>query len=234
MKRLVSIIALACALAAPAAAHETPPAPAAAAETPELATPPAIGAETLVITSTGGNHGQLVRWTAPDGTRWARESLLLRGFKSELDQQTRLAADGTIEALTIRGTTPSGDAAESFRFAGGRYSYQSPVDKGEAAASGASVYVPYGGLFEPTILLAEALYKAPGRTLALAPSGRATLNPLTTLEVSNGTARKTLAAYTIDGVSTSPVPIWFDGDRVFGSASFLNFLPKGWEAVAPC
>jgi hypothetical protein len=233
MKRLVSIIALACALAAPAAAHETPPAPAAAAETPELATPPAIGAETLVITSTGGNHGQLVRWTAPDGTRWARESLLLRGFKSELDQQTRLAADGTIEALTIRGTTPSGDAAESFRFAGGRYSYQSPVDKGEAAASGASVYVPYGGLFEPTILLAEALYKAPGRTLALAPSGRATLNPLTTLEVSNGTARKTLAAYTIDGVSTSPVPIWFDGDRVFGSASFLNFLPKGWEAVAP-
>ena len=233
MKRLVSIIAVACALAAPAAAHEMQAAPAAAPATPELATPPAAGTDTFVITSTGGNHGQLVRWAAPDGTRWARESLLLRGFKSELDHQARLAPDGTIQALTIRGTTPSGDAAESFRLADGRYTYASPVDKGDAAATSAAVYVPYGGLFEPTILLAEALYRAPNRSLALAPSGRATLSPLTNLEVSNGSARKTLTGYTIDGVSTSPIPIWFEGDTVFGSAGFLNFLPKGWEGVAP-
>ena len=31
----------------------------------------------------------------------------------------------------------------------------------------------------------------------------------------------------------SPFPIWMDGDKLFGIAGFLNFLPKGWEKNAP-
>jgi imidazolonepropionase-like amidohydrolase len=234
MLRSVSITAIALALvAAPAGAHQTPAPPAAAAPAVELATPPATGAQVMTITSPGGSHGKVVRWRAADGTLWARESLLLRGFKTEIDEQARLASDGSIREFTIRGSTPSGDAAESFRAASGRWVYSSPVDKGDAAAKAGAHYVPYGGLFAPNILLAEALYKAPGRSLDLAPSGRATLNPLTTLEVEQGGRRKTLTAYTIDGVSFSPVPIWFDGDKVFGAVSFLNVVPEGWEAVVP-
>ena len=234
-KGVVALAALAVAIGQPVSAHETPaqaPTAGAAAEA-DLARPPATGTETYVITSTGGTHGKAVRWTDANGMRWARESLLLRGFKTEIDLATRLAPDGTILETRIRGTTPSGNAAESFRADGGRYSYASPVDKGEAAANGSFFYVPYGGLLEPTLLLADALYKAPGRTLALAPSGKATLNPLTTLDVTNGTARKTLTAYSIDGLSIGPTPVWFDGDKPFGVASFLNFLPEGWETIAP-
>src|SRR3712207_8806382 len=40
-------------------------------------------------------YGKIVRWAAPDGTRWARESLLLRGLKTEIDEQVRLASDGS-------------------------------------------------------------------------------------------------------------------------------------------
>jgi imidazolonepropionase-like amidohydrolase len=236
MRRVVSSLvagaALAIALAQPAAAHDFQEV--AAAATPatgvaeaDLARPPASGTQTFVITSTGGTHGKAVRWAAPDGTRWSRESLLLRGFRTEIDQRTRLSADGRIAELTIRGSTPSGDAAESF--AGGIY--RSPVDNGKADAADA-FYVPYGGMMEPTLLLAEALYRAPGRSLALAPSGRATLTPLTTLEVSNGAARKKLTAYSIDGLSIGPTPVWFDGDRLFGVAGFLNFFPEGWQGVA--
>lgn len=234
MRRLAATTAIALALlAAPAAAHDTQaPAPAAAPAV-TLATPPATGAETWIITSTGGTHGQVVRWTAPDGTHWSRESLLLRGFKTEIDQQTGFAKDGSIREVVIRGSTPSGDAAESFRVANGRFSYASPVDKGEAAARPGAFYVPYGGLFDASLLLAEALYKAPNRTLELVPSGRASLNPLTTLAVTGPAGTKTLTAYTVDGVSFSPQPVWFDGDEVFGVASFLNALPKGWESVAP-
>ena len=233
MIRSVSIIAIAAALlAVPAVAHQAA-APAAAAPAVELAVPPASGSQTLVITSTGGTHGQIVRWQAPDGTRWARESLLLRGFKTEIDERIRLGPDGTIQELVIRGSTPSGDAAESFRASDGRWTWSSPVDKGEGAVRSGAMYVPYGGMFEPALTLAEALHRAPGRTLDLAPSGRATLNPLTTLEVESGGVRKTLTAYTIDGLSLSPTPVWFEGDRVFGSASFLNFVPRGWEGVAP-
>ena len=219
--------------AAPAASHQTPgPANAATSEI-ELAKPPASGTQILTISSPGGSHGKVVRWTAPDGTVWARESLLLRGFKTELDQQARLAADGSIREFVVRGTTPSGDASESFKVTDGRWTYSSPVDKGEAAAKAGAAYVPYGGLFAPNILLAEALYKAPGRSLDLAPSGRATLTPLTALEVEHGGQKKKLTAFTIDGISLSPVPIWFEGDKVFGSVSFLNFLPQGWEPVVP-
>jgi Amidohydrolase family len=228
-------LALLAGTATPGLGHEAqqPPAaaaPAAVAEA-DLARPPATGTETWAITSTGGTHGKIVRWTDSDGTRWARTSLLLRGFNTEIDQQTRFGADGLPTALSIRGTTPSGDAAESFARAGSRYTYSSPVDRGEAAAAGRFIYVPYGGMAEPTLMLAEALYKAPGRTLDLAPSGRASLSKLTTLEVSNGAETKTLTAWSIDGLTIEPVPVWFDGDRPFGSAGFLNFLPEGWAGV---
>ena len=232
--RALALALFAGTAAPPALGHEAQEPPAAAAAgvaEAQLAKPPATGAETWEITSTGGSHGRIVRWTDADGTRWARTSLLLRGFKTEIDQQTRIGADGLPTELRIRGTTPSGDAAESFAVAGDRYTYSSPVDRGEAAVPGRFIYVPYGGMAEPTLLLAELLYRTPGRTLDLAPSGRASLSKLTTLEVSNGSETKTLTAWSIDGLGIEPVPIWFDGDRPFGSAGFLNFLPEGWASV---
>jgi imidazolonepropionase-like amidohydrolase len=238
MKHFLTGTALALALiaAAPALAHDAQPAEAASsAGTPEadLVKPPATGTETWVITSTAGTQGKVVRWAGPDGRRWARSSLLLRGFKTELDQHTTYAADGTLKAMRIRGTTPSGNAAEHFAVENGRFTYTSPVDKGEGEAKPAFFYVPYGGMLEPNLLLAEALHRAPGRTLELAPSGRATLTRLTKLDVTVAGREKTLTAWTIDGLSTEPIPVWFEGDRLFGTASFLNFLPEGWESVAP-
>src|SRR5436190_11006503 len=53
-----------------------------------LAVPPS-DAQTWAIVSTAGQHGQSKRWVAKDGTRWSRESLLLRGFKTEIDQQIK-------------------------------------------------------------------------------------------------------------------------------------------------
>lgn len=232
--RTAAAIWVIAALAQPAAAHQTPAAPAAAtAARPVLATPPATGARIWTISSVGGTHGRITTWTDAEGNRWARESMVLRGFETDLEEKATLAPDGTILSLTIRGTTPSGDAAESFAIENGRMIYRSPVDSGEPAAQPGTFYVPYGGLAAPSLILAEALYKAPGRTLALAPSGRATLSPLTEATVTLNGETKKLTAYTIDGVSFAPFPIWFEGDRPFGAASFLNFLPKGWEAAAP-
>lgn len=232
----VALAALALGLAMPAMAHDlavAQTAPAAGRAEAELANPPASGAQRLAITSVGGPHGETILWTDAEGNRWARESLLLRGFKTEVDQQVKLAPDGTIQALTIRGSTPNGDAAESFNVAGGRYTFQSPVDRGGNAMRPGLFYVPQGGLIAPGLLLAEALIKAPNRSLELAPSGRATLNPLTNASVSANGQTRQLTAYTIDGIGLSPQPIWFEGDKVFGVASFLNFLPEGWEGVAP-
>ncbi|SMF61864.1 amidohydrolase family protein [Allosphingosinicella indica] len=232
--RATAALWIIAAFAQPALAHETPAAPAAVttAAKPKLATPPATGATVWTISSPGGKHGTVTAWTDKDGTRWLRESMILRGFETDVEEKAMLAPDGTIRSLAIRGTTPSGDATEDFAIENGMMRFKSPVDSGEAAHKAGTFYAPYGGLAGPSLLLAEALLKAPNRTLTLAPSGQATLTPLVEKTVSHNGQSKTLIAYTLDGVSFSPFPIWFEGDKPFGIASFLNFLPAGWEPVA--
>ena len=83
----------------------------------ELAKPPA-DARHFVIQSTGGKHGDSWSWVAADGTRMGRESMNLRGQVFELDSSGRARADGLPSAITIRGVTPQGDAAETFRISG--------------------------------------------------------------------------------------------------------------------
>src|SRR6478609_7634066 len=79
----------------------------------QLASPPADAVH-YIISSTGGQHGESWIWTAPDGRRMGRESLNLRGQVWEIDSAE---VDGPVDppsAITIRGVTPQGDAAETF------------------------------------------------------------------------------------------------------------------------
>lgn len=233
--RLASLAAVALLLAGTAApAHDVaPPAAAPAAQEALLASllkPPA-DAELYLITSTGGRHGESRRWTAADGTRLSRESLNLRGFRTEIDQQLKPGPGNSVQSLAIRGFKTSGDATERFDAATGTFA--SPVDKGRAQAGPGKVYVPYGGTIDFTAWLAETLHAAPGRTLSLLPAGKATMEPLTTLTLSGpGGATRTVQAWTISGLGLSPTPVWMDGDRFFGIASVLSYLPAGWEANA--
>jgi imidazolonepropionase-like amidohydrolase len=195
----------------------------------QLAQPPA-DAEHWVITSTSAIHGHSYRWTTPDGERRSRENLLLRGFATDIDQELSFGADGGLITQTVRGSTPAGDAAESFQRSSAGYEYRSPVDNGGGAGTG--YYVSFGGTLDSTIGFTDALMRAPDQTLALLPSGQARMERLATLEVSNGAETKTLTAYAILGVGLSPFPVWYEGERFFGTAGFLSYVPAGWEGVA--
>jgi cytosine/adenosine deaminase-related metal-dependent hydrolase len=195
-----------------------------------LATPPA-DAKVWSITDPGGTrHGQVSLWTAPDGTHWSRFSLNLRGFVSEVDEQNRFAADGTLQSIIVRGSTPGGDAAESYTVKDGTYSYASPVDHGTGKARAGLDYVAFGGTFDAFLFILDDMRKSPTHTVDLLPSGQGKIEPLTTLEVANGTEKKTLTAYAITGFGLSPLPVWFDGDSFFAVAP--DFVPVGWEKVA--
>jgi len=104
-----------------------------AGQTPvqDLAKPPAT-ARHFIIQSTGGRHGESWMWDAPDGTRMGRESMNLRGQVFELDSSGTAGPDGLPSAITIRGVTPQGDAAETFTTSGGTAAWKSPVDAGTA------------------------------------------------------------------------------------------------------
>ncbi len=206
----------------------------AAAETPveQLATPPA-DAQVWTLTSSNGvsRHGQVSLWTTPDGTHWSRFGLNMRGFVSEIDEANRFAPDGTLQSLVVRGKTPSGDAAETYEVKDGRYSFKSPVDHGEGAARAGLAYASFGGTFDSFLFLIDAMRKSPDHSIDLLPSGRGSIAPLTTLEVSNGKEKKTVTAYAIAGFGLSPFPIWMDGDKFFGVPGVVSILPLGWESA---
>jgi len=195
-----------------------------------LATPPA-DASRLEIVSPSAHHGQTLRWTDAAGVRWSRESINLRGEISETDEAAVIATDGTLWSLTVRGVTPTGDAAETFAIAGGVASWRSPVDKGSKPYAGSALYIPFGGTFDALALDFEALAAAPGHKLPLLPSGEARLEPLTTATIGTGALKKTVTAWEVVGLSNSPQPVWADeAGRFFALIGFLSAIPHGYEA----
>jgi cytosine/adenosine deaminase-related metal-dependent hydrolase len=219
---LRKILAMTFVLAATPALAQTP--------VDQLAKPPADAKVWSVTDTAGTNHGHISLWTDAGGTHWSRIGINFRGFKSEMDEQNRFAPDGTLQSLIIRGSTPSGDAAENYTVKDGVYTYTSPVDHGTGQARPDLDYVAFGGSFDSFLFIVDAMLKSPTHSVDLLPSGKARIDPLATLDVSNGTEKKTLTAYSITGFGLSPFPIWMDGDKFFATAPFV--VPEGWENVA--
>jgi imidazolonepropionase-like amidohydrolase len=196
--------------------------------TAELAKPPA-GATHYIIQSTGGKHGDSWRWTAADGTRMARESINLRGQVFELDSSGKPGADAMPSSIVIRGVTPQGDAAETFTIAGGKASWKSPVDAGDAAYARPAFYVSQGGPIELTAWLFERVLASPTKTLPMLPGGLARAEKLTTVTVGEGATKKEVTAWAVTGVANFPVPVWADADnKFFGFSFFLSWLPEAY------
>ncbi|MBA4752707.1 MAG: amidohydrolase, partial [Sphingopyxis sp.] len=169
--RLFLIAALlASAASGPVYAHETAAPVAQSKPVPkeDLLKPPGDAVQYVVV-SEAGQHGSQWRWQLPDGRtayRWSQE---LRGWITEMDQVTTIGSDGKIEALTVRGVTTSGDAAEEFRVANGRATWKTANDAGEAAAGG--WYIPAGGVGIANAPMIDALAAAGDAGLSFLPSG---------------------------------------------------------------
>jgi imidazolonepropionase-like amidohydrolase len=157
----------------------------------------------------------------------------LRGQKFEMDEALTPGSDGMIQAVTVRGFTPNGDAAETFAIAGGQASWKSQVDAGQAAYRAPAMYVPAGGVFAlNTVALVEALVRSPDKSVVLLPGGKATAERLTELQVGEGANRKTVVCWAISGLGNSPFPAWTTQDgKFFGAVVGLAFLPVGYEGA---
>ena len=194
----------------------------------ELAKPPAE-ARHFVIQSTGGKHGDSWTWVAPDGARMGRESMNLRGQVFELDSTARAGADGLPSSVAIRGVTPQGDAAETFSVANGTASWKSPVDEGKAAYSAPAFYVSQGGPIAGTAWFLESLLASADKSLDLLPGGKARAARLIDLEVGTGQARQTITLWSVNGIGTSPRPVWADANNRFFAITFgIAWLPEAY------
>ncbi|HEX8573262.1 MAG TPA: amidohydrolase family protein [Allosphingosinicella sp.] len=199
----------------------------------QLAKPPA-DAKRFVIMSTAGKHGEASEWTAPDGTRWARASLVLRGQVWEIDESVRFGADGMIERYTARGVSPQGDVAETFAIAGGKAEWKSQIDQGSAAYAGPAIYYPAGPGSLSFEHLVERLLASPDRSVALLPGGRAKIEPLARARIGSGASARNVIAHAVTGLSNSAIPVWTTEDgKFFASIGFLSNIPVGYEDAQP-
>lgn len=196
---------------------------------PDLAEPPA-NARHFIIESTGGKHGDSWSWVASDGTRMGRESMNLRGQVWEIDYSGTPGTDGMPSAMTIRGVTPQGDAAETFSIAGGTAQWRSPVDAGSAAYSGHAFYASQGGPIDTNAWFLERLLASSDKSLDLLPGGRARAVKLASLEVGNDkVARQTINLWAVTGINNSPISMWADAnDRFFAQTFSLGWLPEAY------
>ncbi|QDZ07988.1 amidohydrolase family protein [Sphingomonas panacisoli] len=201
-----------------------------ASQTPkdQLLTPPA-NAEEFVIVSSAGQHGTAWIWTMPDGTIASRQSFLLRGMVTEVDETIKLGPNGQPEKIVGRGITPNGDAAESFDVVGGKASWKTPIDAGSAAYDGKSQYATVGGTWADLKYWAESLYKAPNKTLTLLPSGTERMEKLVDIQVGSGPTAKTVTSWMIKGLSLEPGLVLMNQDgSFFGQAGGMALLPKAY------
>jgi imidazolonepropionase-like amidohydrolase len=185
-----------------------------------------------VVVSEAGKHGDMWRWTLPDGRIAYRHSQALRGWISETDQVVKLGPDGMPVSIDVRGITPNGDAAETLAIADGKATWKSTADSGSAARKG--YYLPAGGvpLFNDESTNAAVAAGAAG--LDLLPSGHATLKKSgQTLTVQGPNGPKKVQLAFIRGILAAPVAVWLDENgKYFGEVSHLSYLPAGFESAA--
>lgn len=191
---------------------------------------PPPGARHFIIESTGGKHGDSWSWTAADGARMGKESMNIRGQRWEVSYRATAGADGMPATLTIRGSTPQGDAAESFTIDAGTASWRSPVDAGSARYQAAAFYVPLGGPIDANAWLVDRLLAAPHQTLRLLPGGEAHAERLGGLEVhGKGGAHQSLSLWAVTGINNSPLPVWTDASgHFFAVTTGIGWLPAAY------
>jgi imidazolonepropionase-like amidohydrolase len=216
-----SMIALLLAACASAVTAQTPK--------DQLLVPPKDAAH-FVIVSTAGKHGDEYMWKTADGRTAFRQSILLRGLIFETDETMRIGPDGMPTEVVIRGVTPSGDAAENFGIANGSASWTSPVDKGGTAYSAPAFYVAQGGPFVSNAPQIQALLAAGSAGMALLPSGKATFQKVTSLDVDGPQGKKHVDLILMRGIAQTPQPYWVENGKFFGALVGLALLPEGYEA----
>lgn len=231
MRRILIATVLAAAAPLAAYAHDTQNSAPVSTPVPkeQLLQPPADAVHYVVV-SEAGKHGDQWRWPLADGRiayRWSQE---LRGWITEMDQVTRFAPDGTVQALEVRGVTMSGDAAEIYRVENGRASWRTANDHGEAPAGG--WYIPAGGVGIATAPLVEALARAGESGINFLPSGRGWMTFGPNVNIQGPGGPKTVQLAFIRGMTPSPVPVWLDENRnYFAEIGYISTMPEGYEGA---
>ena len=155
-----------------------------------------------------------------------------RGRGPKIHEALAVAPDGTLLSLQVSGHSYMGAPAdETFTVEDGRASWQSTLESGEAAAG--AFYSANDGTPEALAVLARALLKSPGQSLALLPAGSAAIRPVSERQVSHEDESRKVTLYAISGLDLTPQYVWLDeAQELFAlSWGWMGLAPQGWGSV---
>lgn len=198
---------------------------------------PSFGAEVRHTVMLGGNKAGIQTSTvAADGTHEVAYEFTDRGRGPKLNARIKLDDAG----LPVSVQTSGNDylkvpVKETFTFDQGVARWHNDAESGERKLTGPAFYLSLQSVPEESAMLANALLKAEGHTLALLPEGQATLRRGDEVTLQSPSGPRRVIAYEISGLGFSPETVWLDRDGAFFASvsSWASFILEGWESSVP-
>ena len=186
------------------------------------------GVTRIVESDTGSEAGGERRYTFEYNDRG-------RGPRTE---QRAVLGEGGIPVLIEIGGHDywKNPVVERFEVKEGKAAWHNTAERQPGlAVTRPSYYLTINGAPQEAELLVRALLAAPGRTLAMLPTGRATVEPAGSREVEAGGRKRRVYLYAISGLDFAPTYVWLDGGKTFFGADWgwIKVVQEGWEGTLP-
>lgn len=125
-----------------------------------------------------------------------------------------------------------GEVNERFEVLDRSAEWSSNIDSGSVPASDAGFYTAHNGNAETLAMLARALLSSDSQSVALLPSGTATISEVATRTLEQDGESLTITLYAIQGLGASPTHVWLDKDKQLFGADYAWFAltRRGWES----
>lgn len=125
---------------------------------------------------------------------------------------------------------------ERYELREGKASWRNASEKQEGlAVSRPSYYLNMNGSPQMLEVLAQALLAAPGHSLDMLPTGRATIDQVGSVEVEAGGKKRKVDLYAMQGLGFEPIHVWLDENKTFFGADWgwMKLAREGWEGSLP-
>jgi imidazolonepropionase-like amidohydrolase len=160
-----------------------------------------------------------------------------RGRGASLTVRVLMGPDGVPRLIETDGHDYyKNKVRDRFAIVDGKASWQSAAEQGtRSLPSGTTAfYLSFNAVPAESALLARALLAAPGKTLEILPSGKATIERVGTLEVRSDAAARSVTHYEISGLGFTPASLWLDDNgALFAEGSEWSMvIREGWESAA--
>jgi len=190
----------------------------------------------IISENNGKQMGEQVVEKHDDGLTRVRYIYKDNGRGPELNEEFRLAPDGTMAQYHVTGSSTFGAVVdETYERSGDKARWKSTSEQGAKDVSGPAVYVALNGSFEVDSRAIAALARTPDARIALLPSGTLAQSVLDEVQVSgpDGQSRQVqLVAQT--GLGLSPKFLWITKDAepsLFAvvEPGVMLFAVEGWQ-----